>query len=226
MLDAGYTLTVGGWLEDELLRWALPAECHAPEHARRRPAGPGPSERPYSGLQRTLGSRHPVQRQHTAGHEFRRGGRTNWPVDAGLLSDPDDFEGDRGSLMATRPQLELRESSRAHGSPRCSCSNPRALRRRFPRIRPPASSRRSLAGTRKRLGHITTTATPRPPRTRHDEPCRSETRRSSRDADGWTDDNALTQRYDTYKVSMPSPMRLRARVIQAARKPAYRPCSA
>lgn len=124
--------------------------------------------------------------------------------------------------MATRPQLELSGSSRAHGSARCSRSNPQALRRRFPRIRPPASSLRSLAGTRKRLGHITTTATPRPPRTRHDVPCRSDTRRS-RDADGWTDDNALTQRYDTYKVSMPSPMRLRARVIQATRQSAYRP---
>jgi hypothetical protein len=145
---------------------------------------------------------------------------------AGLLSDPDDSESDRGSLMATRSQLELRESSRVHGSLRCRRSNTRTLRRRFPRIRPPASSRRSLAGTRKRLGRITTTATPQPPRTRHDEPCRRETRRRSREADGWTDDNALTQRYDTYKASMPSPMRLRARVIQVARKPAYRPCSA
>ena len=89
--------------------------------------------------------------------------------------------------MASRPQLELGESSRAHGS-----------------LAAVARTQRSDAGS---LGSEPGT----------DEPCRSGTlRRSSRDADGWTDDNALTQRYDTYKVSMPSPMRLRARVIQAS----------
>jgi hypothetical protein len=199
MSDAGYTPAVAGWLEDELLRRTRPPNATL----RSTPDG-GPSARVQASArtQDCKGPRCPTPGPTTA--HRRSCVPPRWSdelaCNAGILNDPDDFESDRGSLMATRSQLELRESSRAHGSPRCRCSNTRTLRRPFSRIQSPAHR----AG-RRRAPETTGTYyedsyAPDLLEARHDEPCRSETRRSSWDADGWTDDNALTQRYDTYKV--------------------------